>query len=203
MILTPNLYSSGKWELLSPFDSLIDPNKNYTCTAIRSFGDLEVKNISVFESFYSPYDLPKETYSIDKERYASIISLTSDDMSVIYVPDTYIDKLPMRTSIAYNHVVLSISLGAISDILVLDDIKQKIEQLVLSDLGINSNVKEHVSGQAPEYFTLIEHKTIEANRLSLIQNNTSLYSQLTIKQNKLDALEEKNRNLEEYISQNL
>lgn len=199
MILTPNIYATGKWQLKEPFS--VPEDATFTCNSIRSFEELEIKNINIFEQYYEPFGLDESTYLADKAIYASIVTLSSRDHPTYYVPDTYILSYPDATPIPYNHMVLSISLGAIPDTLALDDIKNKIQQIVLSDLGNESVVKEHMSSDRPEYISVQDHAIIEAARMQLLESNNSLYTQVKQKDDRIQELSEQVALLQEYINQ--
>ncbi len=200
MIKTPNIYATGKWVVSTPFN--IGANDVYVCNAIRSFTELRSSGIDPYEQYYKPLGISPEDFAIDERKFANIITLSSNSNPTAYIPDTYIVSYPDATSIPYKHVVMSISLGAVADTLVLTDIKQKVAAVVESDLGITGIVKEHHSGTVTEYLTLSQHKTVEANRLTALINNKSLYTQLSDQDAIIADLLERNQLLEEVITAN-
>lgn len=197
MYLTPTLYTTGNWVLKAPY--ITDPKAVFTCTSIRSLTQLLEDGVDPFVTYYEPLGLDITVYETDKLNYGSIVTLTSPEFSTIDVPDSHIVSYPDRSSVPYRHVVLSLSLGAISDTVSLVDIKTKIEALVASDLGLTATVREHQSGAVTEYIDLQTHAVIEANRKTKLVNNESLYTKILNLEKANETLLERNRLLEDTI----
>lgn len=201
MILTPNIYATGKWTVKAPFSIVEDDI--YVCTAIRSIKEIRGSGVDPFENYYQPLGLSQTDFYSDQSKFANIITLQSTTASTIYIPDTYILSFPDQTTIPYHHGVLSMSLGAIPDTMAFEDIKIKLVDLVESELGIVTEAKSHVSGCATEFLTLQQHKVLESARLVKQLNNSSLYSQIAQKDMLIRELEEHNAILEEFIKDRL
>lgn len=196
-IKTPPLYATGRWILREPFE--VDPDAIYVCKGIRSLDDLRARGLDPFVNFYEIRGIDRETYNQDTSRLVNIITLMSDTYPTIYVPDTYIESYPDTTTVPYSHVVLSISLGAVPDTLVFDDLKEKIEDLVLNNVGVQAEIKEHQANVMAEGITQTRHQMIERNRLARIQNNVSSYARIRQLQDTNERLVEQIRRLERII----
>lgn len=194
---TPALYSTGKWDIRTPFE--VDANSVYVCIAIRSFQELRASGIDPFTQFYQPLGISEEVFLQDERNLVNVVTLFSDTQPMAFIPDSYIESYPDNTTMPYKHMVLSISLGAVPDTLVLTDIKEKVANLVLAEMGINTIVKEHHAGCATEFLSLQEHKVVEANRLSRLETNKSLYTVIAEQQRQIDQLTQNNKVLEEVI----
>lgn len=194
--LTPPLLAKGRYELKMPFQ--VDPGKIYTCMAIRSFDDIYELGEDVYETYYQPHNLSQEVFERDKELQTNIITLMSEDGPVVYVPDTYIVSYPAMGDVAYSHVVLSISLGAIPDYLSLDFLKDQLANVASDTIGITPEVKVHVAPHAG-VVTPEEHEIAEVNRLAAIKNRTTDYAKLKELQNQNAALQERIATLEQII----
>lgn len=196
-IRTPPIYATGKWQVKQPFS--VESNTIYVCKAIRSLDDVEARGIDAYATFYEPYGISRSDYDDDVMQVANIVTLMSSTAATLYIPDTYILSFPDTTTMPYSHTVLSISLGAVPDTLSLDDTRQKIEDLVLSSLGIESRIFTHVSGVISEGVDFVTHRSLENQRLARIENNTSSYGQLVAKDAEIEALRERIRALEEIL----
>lgn len=173
---TPPLFVTGRWDLEDPF--VVSAKAIYTCKAVRSFDDLWALGIDPFERYYVPKGIDRAAYEKDIRNLANIVTLMSDNYPTLYVPDTYIKSYPDSTTIPYRHVVLSLSLGAIPDSLVLDDFKDKIQQMAVASLGIETVVREHQAGNLSEGVDQLSHRVIEKNRLARIVDNQTEYAKL-------------------------
>ncbi|MBE0438332.1 MAG: bZIP transcription factor [Gammaproteobacteria bacterium] len=199
-IRTPPIYTAGKWEVRLPF--LVDSEAIYTCKAIKSFDDLKFQGIDPWIQLYEPMGITREVFEQDERNMASILTLMSDTQSTVYVPDTYVVSFPDVTKIPYIHTVLSISLGALSETVVLESITQDIEDLVLAKLGIDSVVKIHKSGTATEWLDQVQHKVAESNRMAQLSNNRTDRSRVLELEAQVQSLTETNQILQEIIDSN-
>lgn len=187
---TPPIFATGRWVIDSPFS--VPASTIYICKAVRSFDDLKARGIDPYDAYYLPKGLDRSLYESDVTNLANIVTLMSDTHPTVYVPDTYITSYPDTTTVPYRHLVLSISLGAVPNTLVLDDFKAKIEEYSLASLGIQSVVKEHQAGGMAEGLDQISHQAAENNRLARIDGNQTDYAKLLNAQEELERLRQQN-----------
>lgn len=192
---TPPIFATGRWSLSQPFNAKV--GAIYTCRAIRSFGDLEARGVDPYDTFYLPMALGRDAFEQDRANVANIVTLMSDTHPTIYVPDTYIKSYPDATTMPYQHVVLSMSLGAVPDTLILDDFKDKVQQYATATLGINSTIREHRAGALADSVDQITHQAAENNRLARIANNQTELAKRLAQEEELERLREQNRILTE------
>ena len=191
---TPPLYATGHWVIDNPFS--VSQSEIYTCKAIRSFDDLRAQGINPYNAYYLLKGISPAVYENDVRNLANIVTLMSDTNPTVYVPDTYIRSYPESTTVPYRHVVLSLSLGAVSDFLALDDLKLKIQEYTLATLGIVGVVKEHQANGMAESIDQVTHQSLENNRLARIENNQTTYSQVLALTQELEQLRSQYRILE-------
>lgn len=188
MRLTPPIGTKGRYTLSPPFEAL--PTVAYTNIAIRSFKDIEELGEDVFANYYEPMLLEKTAYQRDAREGALIITLDDSNGNVIYVPDTYIASFPNMGDIQYQHVVLSISMGAIPMYLPLDNIKQMISTLVSDSTGVTSVVSEHIA-PSRGVVTPEQHELKEIARTAAITMRSNDRALLLAEKEKRIAIEEK------------
>ena len=189
-IKTPHLYATGRYRVELPFR--VNHEKIYVCHAISSFESLRADNIDPYETYYKPFDIPRNRYEEDAQALGNIVTLICQSEPIVHIPDSFILQYPDVTSIAYQYMILSVSLGAVPDTLTLDDVKFKMQDLVLNSLGIDCQIKVHTANEASEYVDQLTHKTLERNRLAKVQNNETHWAML------LKAREE-NRKLRDHL----
>lgn len=190
---TPPLYATGQWSVNSPFQ-VVEAGV-YTCKAIRSFDEIRAAGVDPYSTYYEPLGLTRQDYETDVTNLANIVTLMSDAHPMVHVPDTYIASYPDLTTVPYRHIVLSLSLGAVPDSLVLDNTKTQIKELVASTLGIDGEVKLHQVGYVDKGFDQGTHETLEANRLSRIEETRTDYARVLEQQAELERLREQNETL--------
>lgn len=196
---TPTIYATGKWQIKTPFN--VNPSAVYTCTAIRSFEELETVGVDIYAKHYAINGLSVAEFEQDKTSLANMVTLVSDTEPMVEVPDTYILGFPDKTSMPYTHIVLSASLGVIPSTLNLTDVKSQIEELILDNLGYDVKVNAHQAGFVVENVDMVNHQIIESNRKAkMASNQTPLAKQRALEQ-ELETLREKNRTMEQYIKE--
>ena len=173
---TPPLHRAGRYTLRLPWSA--DPGTVYSCMAIRTMDDCEKLGVDVFKTYYEPMGLLVADYNPDKTAKANIITLMSDT-GVIYVPDSYIESYPDMTEFTYNHVVLSISLGAVPDYLDVTFLNNQLAATVSDVIGITPTVNVHVAASSGSV-TAAQHEIAEAARVAAITNRVTDRAKLMI-----------------------
>lgn len=169
---TPQLHAKGFYKFASPWT--VKAGTIYECLAIRTFTDIYKLGQDVYRTYYEPVGLIEGvvvpgtsvpfTFSTEVAQEPNIITLRGSDGSMIYIPDTFILKVPDSTLVPYSQVVLGVSLGPLPDDVNIDIVKQDIAALVASRMGINANVKVCRAGLESNP-TFDEHVLLERARL--------------------------------------
>lgn len=180
--------TKGRWALKNPF--VTKPGMLYSLGAIRSFIDIENNGVNVFETYYGPFSIDKSVSVKDRRDGVMILTLLSDTEGPIYVPSSYVVDYPRLDSVAYHHVVMSASLGALPVTVPLDFLVTQIAKVCSDTIGvtptINIGVVPLLSVVTPE-----EHETNEAKREAAISNRTTDYARLAEEQQKNAVLSQK------------
>lgn len=138
---TPNVFASGRFTLITPFDVKVNNTLDYTCIGIRSFEDFVAEGeADIFARFYEPDGLSESVYNSDVLEKASIITLQSSEGDIIHVPDTYIANYPSASSIGWSRIVFSVDLGAVPDTVVIDHLKTVLANATADTIGVTPNV---------------------------------------------------------------
>ena len=168
---TPPIYAKGRWVLRLPF--IANPNKIYTCIAVRSFADVYKLGQDVYRVFYLTMGVTDGgaiaglpfNFIAEQQLKPNIITLQADDGETIYVPDTFIQRFPDMGDVKYSHLVLSVSLSAVPDYLNLEEVKDAVAQTIASRFGFVPQVREH-RAPSTDNPTPEQHEAIEAARLA-------------------------------------
>lgn len=174
--IVPPLLLAGIWTLKEPFK--VVANTKYTVEAVRTFEEMLKLNVDIVERVYTPVGLDKSAYESDVLALAKIVSLTAPGQTTVYVPSTYIEKMPDDTAVSYDYVVLSIPLGAVPTTLVgqmqqtMDEVKSTISDLI----GVEPEVNIAVAPSAGTV-TVEQHRINEENRLNTIKRRTTEHAE--------------------------
>ena len=188
--LTPPLLTKGRYTLISPF--VAETTNLYTCVAIRTFEECREAGINVLDLYYLPLGLTNVEYSRDLNAKATLITLFSDDLKPLYVPDTYIETYPNLGQVNYNHVVLSVSLSSVPDFLDFSNLKLLMSSLVSDVTGVVPKVAIHKAA-SKGVITPEQHETIEVARVAAITHRTTDRAELLKANAKVTALETQNK----------
>ncbi|QKE54448.1 hypothetical protein ACSA002_1340 [Salmonella phage vB_SalM_SA002] len=174
--IVPPLLLAGLWTLKEPFK--VTPNTKYTVEAVRTFDEMLRLNVDIVERVYAPVGLDKSAYESDVLALAKIVSLTAPGQTTVYVPSTYIERMPDDTAVSYDFVVLSIPLGAVPTTLI-DQMQQTMDEVksTISDLiGITPEVNVSIAPSAGTV-TVEQHRINEENRLNTIKRRTTEHAE--------------------------
>jgi hypothetical protein len=177
----PQIGIKGRWEVRSPFST--KPGLLYTLGAIRSFIDIENNGVNVFETYYGSVALTQAQYSEDRRNGVMLLTLLSDTDAPLYIPSSFITAFPSLDSVAYHHLVLSASCGALPVTMSLDFLTTQVAKVISDTIGvvptINIGIVPLLSVVTPE-----QHETNEALREAAISNRTTDYARLAEEQRK-------------------
>lgn len=185
--ITPPFGVTGLWKLKAPYRA--KPAKVYTCTAIRSFVELELLNINIHFNYYAPHELSEEVYRRDLDLGASMVVLLGTDGERIYVPDTYIESYPDMNIGDYKRFILSCELGTLPANTAIEHIKSAIAMIVQEKLGRAPKVELYIGPIAAERLTPSELKREENVRKTNVTNTKTTYGQLYETSRRLGDLE--------------
>lgn len=189
--MTPPLHAQGRYVTKSPWE--LPGTLIYECIAIRTFEDVYKLGIDVYDTYYVPMGLvnsPTFNFSDEKTAKANIITLRGSDGSIVYIPDTYILSYPNAGTVKYQHVVLSVSLGAMPEYLDLAPLSRAIENMVSGRVGATVTVKEVVA-PTNDQPTKENHEILEAARLGSITMYENDYTRLKKEEAKSALLQSK------------
>lgn len=174
--ISPPMSLSGLWTLDAPFT--LAPNTKYTVEAVRTFSEMLKLNVDLVARVYTPVGLDKSAYDADVMALAKIVSLTAPGQPTVYVPTTYISKMPDDTAVSYDYVVLSVPLGAVPSTLI-NETQQLMDviQDACSDLiGVRPTVNVAVAPSSGTV-TVVQHRLNEENRLAVIRNRATEHAE--------------------------
>jgi hypothetical protein len=199
--LLPQINTRGIYTLSGPFAGSLLPDVAYTCVAVRKLEDIVALGDDPFAKYYQPFGLTVEQYKADLALGACLVSLQAGAGNWMYVPSTYITKMPDQGGIKYTTLALAVSLSALPDYVDLTYIKQQISDIVMENLGITSVVKT-VALSAPALLSQTEHSALEAARQVKITNSTTDRAKLLTANTQLAAANQRIAMLEKYIRDN-
>lgn len=169
--LLPKIGSSGVFKVSAPFDRFVVEKISYTCTSIRSITEIQTYTRSVLDEYYLFYGLTAEDYHQDILNNELIVSLRNGS-EFIYVPSKFILSYPDVTGIPYHVLSLAVTLGAIPVGTDLSVLKDKIEELVITNIGLTP-ITEEVEVSATKYFSEEEHNAAVQRRAYLTTDNST------------------------------
>lgn len=159
----PSIGAVGCISLLSPFDTLVNPNRQYKVISVRLIQDMVLVGERPLEEIYQPVGLGETEYRQDLDAGKSIVTFAGDGEELLYIPESYISSYPVSNGIYYQSKGLVFDLGPLPETYdlapVLNMIKQEIKNLV----GVNSEGRI-VNTSAKTKISYTDHDTITSMR---------------------------------------
>lgn len=203
--ILPFIGESGIYNLMSPFDNIIDTNARYSCQAIRTINDYLAENKNVYEDFYKAVGISEAVYEVDAKDNVPIITLQSNAGHWINVPANYILKYPDTNGIPYSNRMMTFSFPGIPDG---DDVNMsfmaladEIKDLIAARTGIVTRFTfERVS--RINLISQENHQRVTDQRESSRSSNHTTHSQLLQLQAHVTMLNSRIAQLTNYINNN-
>lgn len=181
---TPPIRVRGSWSLRSPF--AVPVTGEYTCIAIRSFKDMYAAGEDPYTDIYQPLGLVNGStvdgsiFNIRTEELKgiNIVSLTDRLGNIVHVPDNFILSYPNSTSIQYEHLILSCSLGALPSSIDTTLAETAVAEQVKNYFGIANPVVKVSRVASTMNPTYEEHLAMEQARIAAIAIDDSAENQI-------------------------
>lgn len=201
MSLIPPVGTEGIYQLRAPFASLMRANTSYRCDATRYFSEIAESGGDVFESFYEPRGISRQTYDQENHSGVAIVSLVSASGHWIHVPSTYVASYPNQGGIPYRGIVLSVPLGPVPTTMDLAHIKTAVQNLVTDVMGIRATAQT-VAVTEVQPLALTDHNAIQTAREHAMANSTTDSAKARMWEQRYQELLQRYRDLEAYVLQN-
>lgn len=176
-------------------------NSVYECIAVRDFADFTDLGVDVFDLVYKPHNVPREKYQADQVAGAKIVTLASRTRPNMYIPTTYLTGYPLMDNVAYSHVVMGISMGAIPDSMDLTYLKDQITTAVASVTGVQATVEVNVA-PSDNYMTAAQHANWMQARQDAITNSETDLARLLAANARISELTQVIAQYEAFMRQN-
>ncbi len=139
--ILPVIGSSGTYELLPPFDTVILPEEIYTCKAIRNISEYVSYNQDPKKLVHDYYGLSENDYENDIQEDMEIVSLQNNKGVWVYVPARYIVKYPEVDGIPYHQLSMVCKIPAIEVSRDISHLKTDVINLIKDTLGVDAAVE--------------------------------------------------------------
>lgn len=201
-LIIPPVGTKGRFTLLPPFDGLPYPLEIYTLAASRQFTDVENHGEDLFYTYYNPFNLTEQDLARDRQAGALLITLQTAKYPPIYVPSSYVKAYPDQTSRPYNQTIVTLSLGALPEDIMLDPTLAALNNTVSDFLGVNPTAINVAFMPLTDVITPADHENREVSRLAAIKNRTTDYARLAAEQTKNQQLQQQIKILEKIVKDN-
>lgn len=172
--MTPSIRARGTWTVRQPFS--VNDKVTYTCIAVRTFKDIYNDGLDPLELVYQTVGITEgmvidgTSFSLKEEELKgiNIISIADASGEVKHIPDNFILSFPNSSTVVYEHVILTCSLGPLPNGTDTTAAELAVQDAVKNAFGVNSSVK---IARAPSLnaVTYEEHLMLERARLNAIK----------------------------------
>ncbi len=143
----PAIGSVGTYTLLAPFNTMILPDDEYTCTAIRNISDYISNADDAYTTVYADNGLTQTDYQNDLAANMPIVSLQSSVGHWMYVPARFIVTFPITNGVPYCNKIIGVNIGAVPVNMDLTFLIASISNVVADNLGITPEIKQVVTSK--------------------------------------------------------
>lgn len=194
----PSIGSQGYYQIATPFDRYIIPAMRYTCQAVRTLKHYIAEGQDPYTLFYSVNGLTQADYDQDYLENMSIVGLQAETGPILYVPARYITGYPLTDGVAYQEMMLGVSLGSLPSTLDLAALSTRIQNIVQESLGVTPIVTP-VQISAAVIVSTETDQRLTAARTALASQQLSDASRVTMLQRIVDSQRQVITDLETYI----
>ena len=197
----PSIGLAGTYQLKDPFNHLLSPNVQYTCTSIESIDSFANRGEEVFAEVYENAGADETMFLADNEQDAYIISITSGDGDVVQFPSTALLKWPDTSGVPYRNVAMTAFLSALPESFDFDTLETELEEFILAKVGTKTKIAFTQVGSVLS----VPRDTsdlIEQRRISLRSDPDSITAKLLQSEATVAALQDKLAQLEAHIVAN-
>jgi hypothetical protein len=153
----------GHFKAKAPFEDIVNENKVYTITSIRSLVDMRDSNENPKENIYIVNGLSESDYLNDLKNDVKTLVLIDDGGNYAYIPETYILSVPKVNGVLYQEKILIADMGALKTSYDLFNIISDVKDLIKSYTGVTPGVAVK-SKSAETVLTYDESETLETQR---------------------------------------
>lgn len=175
MNIIPPLESYGTFEVREPY--VVKATSLYRTTAHRTYEEIAVSGVDVYQLAYAGVGLTKEDLQSDRVNQAVIVTLQSIDDGPIYIPSTYILSYPGMDFKPYSHLIGSVSMGPLADDFDVSLVADVISTVVSDTIGVTPTVQWHRVPHTGSV-SLTQHEQLEEAREAAIVSRVTDHSEL-------------------------
>ena len=165
-------------------------NGIYTVVSVLSYAEMLNLSLDLFALTYKPNNISSDVFNSDLDtlRTGEIVKLVSvTDKSIIhYIPAHFFDKIPDGSVQKYFRLGLAIDLGVYDDPDSLSVIRNEVEQVVATMLGVTNKTVVYTVDN--KWMTTADYAIIEADRKSKIQRISNNYTDKLALLNQVNSL---------------
>ena len=198
----PRVGMGGSFTVKPPFDAVVYPQVFYRVIAIESIRGLISRSFAVKEEIYDANGIPEEYYLGDLESDVAVLTLQNSAEDNVLIPMSFVLTIPQADGVIYSSIMLGVSLGAMPVSQDLSRVKEKIADLVLSELGVDSVIEE-TEYAAQALITSVQHAGIQVIREKKRASSKSNFTRISDLENTIERLKAQQRALEAYILKRL
>lgn len=183
--LFPRVGLKGRFTFSGPYG----PKSNIEMEVIadKSFDYHTSRGRDIYSEVYKPNEISEDIFNDHRTIGVRIITLRYHGTLVIDIPSFYIKTIP-DDIVGYNWFQIIASLGILPSNIDLTRVKQAVEQVLLSDMGITTTVLVSTS-ELSDNISIEDLETAELVRQNAITNTSTLLKDKMMLENRVADLQ--------------
>ncbi len=201
-IITPNIGAIGSFNVSTPYNTIVNPLKEYKVESIRSIQEMVDAGENPLQTIYLDVNLTENDMKVDIKNKVKIVVLTDSANAYAYIPETKFLSAPDITGIRYQEKALAINIGLTLVEGELTTLMDDIKSLIQGRIGVISNVQE-IDASAVMRIDKLTHNTLQQDRKTLINISPGYFYKYKACLEAKKALIEENKRLSCYVTSTL
>jgi hypothetical protein len=202
LYIKPTVGSSGVIKLKDPFTGLCAENVPYEVTGLQTLQASSAGNVDPYALYYEPFEISRERFAEDVADKVCIVSLRSSDGETVYVPNSYLESLPVATGVPYGTMLVTVNLGALPQDLSLQYFMTKLAEMARDLMGVQNAPVRAMLASTLTSLSLEDAAAIEGARKAIMENVVTDAAKLRVAEEALFALQTKYSDLEAFVLAN-
>lgn len=199
--LLPSLLSSGLFEAEAPYNALLAPGVSYTCRSLRTIADVVGSGVDMWTEYYQKHGIDEVRFSKDVEDGVSIVGLQAGTGEWLYLPSSFLTRIPVVDGVTYTTLTLGVGLGPVPDNFRIAPLVTSLENIVKSTLGITPQIKA-ITTSLPTVIPQASHEKLQVARAARISSTETDYARAERLERELAEAIRQKKALEKYIEDN-
>jgi len=200
--MIPSINSKGVFELVEPYNTLIDSRAIYTVVGVDLIPLLSDMGMDIYRVVYEPLGMSRDDMLEDEYRKIPIVTLSTETGENVSVPSDAILDHPRLDGHIYSEKMMIVPLGTLPNELDVGVLCEDVRVFVHDRIGVTTKVNIIPTSNSI-MLTNEEHDVYNGERIANIRNDKSFRIMFMERDETIEQLKKRVNILEKHITDHL